>query len=390
MGRCPQPQEIQAYVDRELTGTEAALLAAHLHSCPHCQQIHDSLLLISQALSARPRPRAREDLLELTCQAVDSAPHVPRISCKRARALISPHLDGELSPTEQLLLWRHVFACEQCYQQLKQTEQVTEALHQHTRPVPVSADLAGRIHDAVAADRAQREVGIIRPARWGISRRAIGVAATGVASAAALIIGLLLVPETPPTQTPRIVELPAEVALPAAESIVPEVKQPTVAGPELAEPKPAVRPHRPRGGVVARKPKRGTAAAERGPATTRSGAPPARESTTLVPQPEMTTVMPATGAAELTPAGPVPPQPATPAAPPTDTDDGARLALTPSAPAGEPTPRIRDTPVAGTTQVADVDTGALPESVLAAASREVNERAARGISYAARPEITLK
>ncbi len=155
MTRCPRPQKIQAYVDRELTGTEAALIATHLHSCPHCGSIHDWLLLISQTLSGRPRPRAREDLLPLICQTVDSAPQVPRISCKRARALISPHLDGELNSTEQVLLWRHMFACEECYRELKQTEQITEALHRQTRPVPVSADLAVRIHDAIAADRAQ-------------------------------------------------------------------------------------------------------------------------------------------------------------------------------------------------------------------------------------------
>ncbi len=193
MSDCPEPEKIQAYTDGQLPGTEAAQIAEHIGQCQRCQAIHRWLALISHNLSARPRPQPPAELAGRIRQAVDLAEPVAQILCSDAQRLVSAHLDGELTAHEQLPMWQHLFGCEVCYQQFIQTQQITAAL-QHAQPVPLPAGLEAKVYKAVQAEITRREVGVISLLRWRISKRAVGAA---VAAAAALLIGLLLIPQQP-------------------------------------------------------------------------------------------------------------------------------------------------------------------------------------------------
>ncbi len=411
MQPCPETETIQAYVDREISGAEAALIAAHLQSCLRCQHVHDWLLFISQSLSGRPQPAARERLVQLIHNAVDSAAPVAAISCKRAHQLIYPHLDGELAAAERLLLWRHLFTCEQCYRQFKQSEEIAAVMRRQTVPVP--AGLAGRIYNAIEAEQVLHEVGVIRPARWTVPWRKVGAAAAGLAAAAALVAGLLLGPPRPETDQPVIGSPPpaievADVTVSPEEPIAPvlaAVDEPEIATPETPRPRRVTRPHRAsrsRMAVRLSAPTPATHRSERSPGADEPtriavGDMPVR---TPVPPETPATTSPAVGptGSGLSPVGPEAPRPTTPVAPPLPSDDGARLAVhrpefapTPAVGSSGPGP-LRYTPVARTSgrETLYHNSAPIPPDTLIAASEAVNARIALNRNYEERPEIILK
>ncbi len=378
MSDCPKPEKIQAYVDGELPGTEAAQIAEHISRCSHCAAVHRWLALISHNLSAQPRPEPSAELIDGIRRAVDLAEPVAQISCSDAQTLISVHLDGELTAKEQLLMWRHLFGCQACYQQFIQTQEITTALRR-AQPVLVPADLEANVHKAVDAEIARRRVGIISLMRWRISKRA--VAAT-VAAAAALLIGLLLIPQQPATKAPELARRPAQVSRPAeapAVSVPPaDVEKPPAIAQRMTSPrrttattaKPAQAPARKTETTV--------------PVTTLSRPAPALPEKTVAP------VSPA-----LTSAGGKPPQPVFPVAPPTNTEQGPTLALyraepPPISPTTEKEPsQIKYTPVATAGESIYANLQPVAESRLEAAREEINERVAMNITYSKRPEVEL-
>ncbi len=349
MPECPEPEKVQAYVDGELPGSEAVQMAEHISRCPRCEAVHRWLALISSKLSAQPRPQPAPELLEAIRGAVALAEPVAQISCSDAQTLISAHLDEEVTAPEQLPMWRHLFACEACYQQLIRTQQITEALRR-AQPVPLPAGLEVRVHDAVEAEIARREVGVISLLGWRISKRGVGAA---VAAAAALLIGLLLIPQQPVTRTPRLAEAPPKVAGPAevpATSVQPaDVEKP-------AETLKAEHPHEEEAAVPV--------------ATIRPGATLASTGTV--------------------------PQPVSPVQPPTDTDSGSRLALyqpgaTPALPSAEEESgrTINYTPIAMAGESIYANIEPVADSRLDAATEGVNGRVAMNINYSKRPELEI-
>jgi len=372
MERCPQPETIQAYTDGQLQGTEAAQIAEHINRCPRCEAVHCWLALISSSLSAQPRPQPAPELIEAIRGAVDVAEPIAKISCSDAQSLISAHVDGELPAHEQLAMWQHLFGCEACYQQFIQTQEITKALR-HAQPVLVPAGLEAGVHNAVDAEIARREAGVISLLGWRISKRAVGAT---VAAAAALLIGLLLIPQQPLTQGPEVARLPAEVSGPIEVAVTPtqpvDIEQPAVAQ-RVTSPPTAI-------AKIDRAPARETAVRV---ATTYRPAPPARERTV------------STASAALASAGTEAPQPVSPTSPPTDTTGGPRLALyqpgaTPAAPdAGEKSSRIEYTPIATAGESIYANLEPVAESRLDAATEGVNGRVAMNVSYSKRPELEI-
>ncbi len=407
MQPCPETETIQAYVDREISGAEAALIAAHLQSCPRCQHVHDWLLSISQSLSGRPQPAAREKLVQLIHNAVDSAAPVGAISCKRAGAFISPYLDGELAAAEQLLLWRHLFTCEQCYREFKQSEEIAAVMRRQTVPVP--AGLAGRIYNAIEAEQVLDEVGVIRPARWTVPWRKVGAAAAGLAAAAALVASLLLGPRPPQTDQPvigpplpaiKVADVPAAPEEPV-EPALPAVDEPETATPETPRPRRVTSPHRAsrsRVAVRSSAPTPATDRPERSPGADEPTRIAVRDLPVRTPAPPETSATTSPAGSGLSPVGPEAPRPTTPVAPPLPSGDGARLAV--HRPEFVPTPAVgssgqrplRYTPVARTSSRETLyhNSGPIAADTLIAASEAVNTRVALNQDYEERPEITLK
>jgi len=372
MPDCSEPEKIQAYVDGELPGTEAAQMAEHISRCPRCAAVHRWLALISSNLSAQPRPQPAPELIEAIHGAVDLAEPVAQISCSDAQSLISAYIDGESTAQEQLLLWTHLFSCEVCYQQFIQTQQITTALRR-AQPVALPAALEARVHNAVEAEIARREVGVISLLRWRISKRAVGAT---VAAAAALLIGLLLIPQQPVTITPELAQAPPEVSGPAEVLAImaqpADVKQPAVAQ-SATSPRP----------VIAR--------AHRAPARETAirvaiSSPPGPAS------PERTVTAISSGLTSTDGEGP---QPVPPIAPPTNTDEGPILALyqpgaTPAAPAvGEKPSRIEYTPIATAGESIYANLEPVADSRLDAAMEGVNGRVAMNASYSRQPGLEI-
>ncbi len=372
MPECPEPETIQAYVDGELPGSEAVQMAEHISRCARCEAVHRWLALISSKLSAQPRPQPAPELLEAIHGAVELAEPVVQVSCSDAQSLISAHLDGELAAPEQLPMWRHLFGCQICYQQFIQTQQITKTLRR-AQPVPLPAGLEAGVHNAVEAEIARREVGVISLLRWRISKRAIGAT---VAAAAALLIGILLIPQQPVTKVPKFVRAPAEVSGPT------EVPA-TLAQPADVE-KPAVVQ-----GVTS--PPIMIARTDRAPA--RETAVPVDSGRWPAPAPGERTVTP--GSSALTPADGEGPRPVSPIAPPTSTDEGPILAryqpgATPALPtAGEQPSRIEYTPIATAGESIYANIEPVAESRLDAATEGVNGRVAMNVSYSRRPGLEI-
>jgi len=366
MPQCPEPEKIQAYTDGELPGSEAAQMAEHISRCPRCEAVHCWLTLISSNLSAQPRPQPAPELIEAIRGAVDLAEPVAQISCSDAQSLISAHVDGELTAHEQLSMWRHLFGCEACYQQFIQTQQITKALR-HAQPVPLPADLEARVHNAVEAEIARREVGVISLLRWRISKRAVGAT---VAAAAALLIGLLLIPQQPVTIAPELAEAPAEVTAPIEVAVTPT--QPVNVEPKTAQPAEILKADRPREEEAA-----------------------VRVVSSSRPAPAFSETRSSVVSSALTSTGGEAPQPVSPTHPPTDTDSGPRLALyqpeaTPATPAaGEKPSRIEYTPIATAGESIYANLEPVAESRLDAAREGVNERVAMNVSYSKRPELEI-
>jgi len=347
-------------------------MAEHISHCPRCEAVHQWLALISSKLSAQPRPQPTPELLEAIRRAVDLAEPVAQISCSDAQSLISAHLDGELTAQEQLPMWRHLFGCEACYQQFIQTEQIINALR-NARPVPVPAGLEANIHKVVDAEIARREVGVISLLHWRISKRAIG---TAVAAAAALLIGLLLIPQQPVTKAPELAQAPPEVAWPAevpATSVQPaDVEKSAVAQPLTSPPTTIAKTDQTSVREAAVR-----VAAHKPPPTSHRAEETSGDGATLA----------SVGAAA--------PQPVSPIHPPTDTTSGPRLALyqpgaTPAAPAaGEKPSRIEYTPIAMAGESIYANVKPVAESRLDAAREGVNELVAMNASYSKRPELEI-
>ncbi len=361
MPDCREPEKIQAYIDGELPGSEAAQVAEHISRCPRCAATHRWLVLISSNLSVQARPQPAPELLETIHRAVDLAEPVGQILCSDAQILVSAHLDGELPPKEQLLMWRHLFTCEVCYQQFIQTQQITKALR-HIQPVPLPAGLEAGVHNAVAAEMARREAGVISLLRWRISKRAI---AGTLAAAAVLLIGLLVIPQQPVTETPELAQTPPKVSEPAevpATSVKsPDVEKPAVARSITSPP------------TTIAKTKRASSIKE----------PAVRVASSSQPN------------ATLTPAGTEAPQPVTPVQPPTDTASGPRLALyqpkaTPVPPVAEEGAwRIKYTPIATAGESIYANLEPVAENRLSTAREGVNELVAMNASYSKRPELEI-
>ncbi len=372
MPDCPEPEKIQAYVDGELPGREAAQMAEHISRCPRCAAVHHWLALISSNLSAQPRPQPAPELMEAIRQAVDLAKPVAQISCSDAQSLISAHLDGESTAQEQLLMWTHLFSCDVCYQQFIQTRQITKALR-HSQPVLLPAGLEANVHNAVEAEITRREVGVISLLRWRISKRAVGAT---VAAAAALLIGLLLIPQQPVTKTPELAQAPPEVSGPAevpATTVQPaDVKQPAVAQSATSARPVIAKVHR--------------APAGRSAVRVAISSPPGPASR------ERTVTAISSGLTSTDGEGP---QPVSPTAPPTDTASAPRLALyqpeaTPAAPVGKEKPsRIEYTPIATAGESIYANIEPVAPSRLNTAREGVNELAAINVSYSRRLELKI-
>jgi len=366
MSDCPEPEKIQAYTDGELPGTEAARVAEHISRCPRCEAVHRWLVLISHNLSARPRSEPSAELVGRIRRTVDLTKPLEQISCSDAQSLISAHLDGELTAQEQLVMWRHLFGCQTCYQQFIQTQEITKALR-HAGPIPLPAGLEARVHNAVEAEIARREAGVISLLGWKISKRAIGAT---VAAAAALLIGLLLIPQQPVTKAPELARAPAEVTAPIEVAVTPT--EPVNVEPATAQPAEIAKADR----------------------------APARETAVLVasnkPPPTSHRAEETTAdGASLAPVGAETPKPVSHIAPPTNTDEGPILALyqpgaTPAAPAaGEKPSRIEYTPVATAGESIYANLEPVAESQLDAAREGVNELVAMNVSYSKRPEVEI-
>ena len=373
MPDCPEPEKIQAYVDGELPGSEAAQMAEHISRCPRCEAVHHWLALISSKLSAQPRPQPAPELLEAIHGAVDLVEPVAQISCSDAQTLTSAHLDGELTAPEQLPMWRHLFACEACYQQFIQTQEITKALRR-VQPVPLPAGLEAGVHNAVEAEIARREVGVISLLRWRISKRAVGAA---VAAAAALLIGLLLIPQQPVTKAPELARLPAEFSgsaeVPATLVQPADVEKPEIAEPARGQPVKILK--------AERVPEKETAVR----VATRSRPIPAASERTV------TAVSSA-----LTPAGGEAPQPVSPVQPPTDTASGPRLALdqpdaTPALPSAEEESgrTINYTPIATAGESIYANLEPVAKGRLDAAREGVDELVAMNAGYSRRPGLEI-
>ena len=367
MPKCPKPETIQAYVDGQLPGSEAVQMAEHIGRCPRCEAVHRWLTLISSNLSAQPRPQPALELIEAIHGAVELAEPVAQISCVDAQSLISAHLDGELTAPEQSPMWRHLFGCEACYQQFIQTQEITKALRR-VRPVALPVGLEASVHNAVEAEIARREVGVISLLRWRISKRALGGT---VAAAAALLIGLLVIPQQSLTKAPQVARAPAEVSGPTEVAVTPT--QPVNVEPKTARPAEILKTDR----AFARE----TAVRV---ATRSLPAPAPRERT-------VTAV-----SSGLTPASGEAPQPISPIAPPTSTDEGPILAryqpgATPAPPAaGEKPSRIEYyTPIAAAGESVYANIEPVAESRLEAASEGVNGRVAMNTSYSKPPGVVI-
>jgi len=258
MNSCPEQERIQEYLDGELAGEQAGIIARHLSSCPQCQRLYQELKAISDSLAQQPRPGAPAQLKQKVLQAVSQAESVPAISCKVAQQLISPYLDAELTPLEQQRVAAHIYTCPDCYQMLSQTQQIVAAMSV-AAPVTVPAGLDERVHSAVR-QAAAKEPQVIGYVGRRISWRTAGAVLAGAAAAAVIVFGLILAPHElplspltaptivavqpmmPPVEQPGVETVPTEVADSAEMA-----KQPA-AGREIAPERQPImaRKHRPR------------------------------------------------------------------------------------------------------------------------------------------------
>jgi len=116
------------------------------------------------------------------------------LTCRQARRLFSPYLDGAVTGTEMLALHDHLSECapcHECYQELRRTQQLVMSMARPKAP----EDLALRLRVAISHERAQAARGPF--AGWLVrlenSLRAHMVPATAGFLSALILFGVAMV-----------------------------------------------------------------------------------------------------------------------------------------------------------------------------------------------------
>ncbi len=198
-GGCPRAERLSQYLDGELPRRVQAAVARHLHGCPRCRQEIEALERLQALLGQARAPAVAPDLASRIQAACAGVRAVGSLSCRRARALISVSLDGELEASDEERLWAHLFQCPRCLRRYRETERLT-AIARRPREVTAPAYLPARILAAVRGLRPAPSRRVRRPAVVGLSA-AVLVLVAGVLTLA------LHGPRTPlsrPAQAPAV------------------------------------------------------------------------------------------------------------------------------------------------------------------------------------------
>ena len=117
------------------------------------------------------------------------------MKCKEAKILLSASIDGELTPSEELVLEHHVSSCAMCAKDKAEFMRVSEAMPLWADAEP-SPWLAEKFACKLAELQGYRTERMPRKGfRWGIAS-----AATASFAAAVLVIGLLIHGNVPPVR----------------------------------------------------------------------------------------------------------------------------------------------------------------------------------------------
>jgi anti-sigma factor RsiW len=105
------------------------------------------------------------------------------------RSAFGPHVDGELSPRDQLALRRHVDACGECRRELdefqRSRDRVIAALPRHHAPEALRARIVAAIAEAERAP--VRRAGATRPGWWRLAAAALVIAAASSLTTATVL-----------------------------------------------------------------------------------------------------------------------------------------------------------------------------------------------------------
>ena len=129
------------------------------------------------------------------------------MSCKKIQQLISPYLDGELSPGEMETVKTHVDSCAYCRQEFEKMMGVSAALRQVGRDIlPAPNGFSDSVIDCIRKTAAAGES--VKPLSWvkDIRKWIGGIAAAAViAFCTSSWIPVLQVAENPPGESPKII-----------------------------------------------------------------------------------------------------------------------------------------------------------------------------------------
>jgi predicted anti-sigma-YlaC factor YlaD len=218
-GRCPEAETLAQLSAGELRGRQLQACLRHLEDCPRCRVEAEALARLRALLQEAPTPAAPPDLRPRICLLLPSLRKIRALTCRRAHALISAWLDGEVAEADRERLWAHLFRCAPCLRRFRETESLSAAARRSpTRDAqPAPRYLPQRILAAVAREESQRRR---QPAR----RAPVAVRRTGFAAlaGAAVLALVLLAGLRAPAPGPAVVaQSPRETAGAAAPAVAP-------------------------------------------------------------------------------------------------------------------------------------------------------------------------
>jgi anti-sigma factor RsiW len=160
------------------------------------------------------------------------------VKCRKARQLLSPYIDDELTPKEKAALEEHLASCEACRAELEELRAVSDVLGEIFRRLEPPPDLLqrtlNRIRELEAAGEIERLRRQERRARWRKVTVGVGLAA-GI-GLAALQIGRAGVGPVPQAPAP-VVLAPGRGVNVEDPAPAPQVEAPAPAPQVAAEPR---------------------------------------------------------------------------------------------------------------------------------------------------------
>ena len=174
-------QQMDAYLDGELTPEEGQALEEHLDRCHRCAAALEETKRAVSAVAWAPRAEAPEGLLTAIMGRVEEA---AALACEAVRPELAPLADAELEPVRKRAIEGHLVLCPSCSSVFAQMTDAKEAVQRYLVPAKAPRGLVGEILAATTRPTQQRWLGrVLAPRRMGY--------ALATATAAAVFVGLL-------------------------------------------------------------------------------------------------------------------------------------------------------------------------------------------------------